>query len=71
MKRFAAVVVLTVALLLARPASSQQPVPTDAPAAHESKPWVRLALFIPASFALGAGTVFVRRRLRERGWSET
>jgi hypothetical protein len=36
-----------------------------------SKPWGRLAIFIPISVLLGAGTVVARRALHARGWIET
>jgi len=69
MKRFLVVVVLALAVATARPALAQQPAATTAPQASTAKPWDRLALFIPAALIIGAGTLVVRRRFRERGWT--
>ena len=81
MKRLLAVVLLTVCVPLAVPvqrAFAQTPAPatTDTTEAEttddgETKPWGRLAIFIPLSIAIGAAAVYGGRVARERGWLST
>jgi len=76
MKRVLVAALLAVFVLLAVPgprANAQTPAGSPAPTTTEAdsepgRPWGRLAIFVPASLALGVGAVYGRRLARGRGW---
>jgi hypothetical protein len=70
MRRIVLVLLIAGALGMCSPVLAQNaPSPSAAPvAAARGRPWIRLAIFIPVSVLLGAGTVVVYRMGAARGW---
>ena len=70
MRRLLVVLVIAGACLLGGAAAAKEPPgPTAAPAtpAH-TRPWARLAIFIPASVVIGGAAIFGYRAATARGW---
>ena len=62
MKRALAIFVLVLAL--SGPAFAQSPAPEAS--SSSGRPWIRLVIFVPLAAGVGAGGVFLRRRIERR-----
>ena len=76
LRRILATAAFVILAFVAAPhAWSQTPAPTTAASTSDDettgKPWSRLVFYVPAAIAIGVGTVYARRLLRSRGWSQS